>query len=134
MTAYVTDRVMSGSPFAPVTHERTTHVVAQANNALVFPGLGLGTIVSRARMVTDGMLTAAAETVAGLVDATTPGAPLLPQVDDLRAVSSAVGAAVARAAEADGAARVTEVDWAAAVTRAIWEPNYRPVVPEGGRG
>jgi malate dehydrogenase (oxaloacetate-decarboxylating) len=126
--------VATGSPFAPVTHERTTHVLAQANNALVFPGLGLGTIVSRARMVTDGMLTAAAETVAGLVDATTPGAPLLPQVDDLRAVSSAVGTAVARAAEADGMARVTEADWAAAVTRAMWEPNYRPVVPEGGRG
>jgi malate dehydrogenase (oxaloacetate-decarboxylating) len=85
-------------------------------------------------MVTDGMLTAAAETVAGLVDATTPGAPLLPQVDDLRAVSSAVGAAAARAAEADGVARVTEADWAAAVTRAMWKPDYRPVVPEGGRG
>jgi malate dehydrogenase (oxaloacetate-decarboxylating) len=126
--------VATGSPFAPVTHERTTHVVAQANNALVFPGLGLGTIVSRASTVTDGMLTAAAETVAGLVDATTPGAPLLPQVDDLRAVSGAVGAAVARAAAADGVARAGEADWAAAVTRAMWEPSYRPVVPEDEAG
>ena len=122
--------VATGSPFAPVTHERTTHVVAQANNALVFPGLGLGTIVSRARLVTDSMLTAAAETVAGLVDATTPGAPLLPQVDDLRAVSSAVAAAVARAAQAVGVARVAEADWTAAVTRAMWEPVYPPVVPD----
>jgi malate dehydrogenase (oxaloacetate-decarboxylating) len=126
--------VATGSPFPPVSHEGTTHVVAQANNALVFPGLGLGTIVSRAGTVTDGMLTAAAETVAGLTDANNPGAPLLPQVDDLRSVSAAVAAAVARTAEADGVARAAEADWAAAVERAMWDPIYRPVVAEGPAG
>jgi malate dehydrogenase (oxaloacetate-decarboxylating) len=71
--------VATGSPFAPVTHDKTTHVIGQANNALVFPGLGLGTIVSRARLLTDAMFAAAAQAVANLVDASQPGAPCCPR-------------------------------------------------------
>ena len=121
--------VATGSPFAPVTHDKTTYVIGQANNALVFPGLGLGTIVSRARLMTDAMFAAAAQAVAGLVDASQPGAPLLPQVDDLRATSAAVAAAVASAAVADGVAGIETPDWSAAVTHAMWEPAYRPIRP-----
>ena len=94
--------VAAGSPFAPVTYEGRTYQIAQANNALIFPGLGLGVTVARASRVTDGMLAAAADAVAALSDATTTGASLLPSVDQLRMVSAAVGVAVAQAAGSKG--------------------------------
>ncbi len=121
--------IATGSPFPPLTHERTTYVTAQANNALVFPGLGLGTIVSGARLVTDGMLVASAHAVAALVDASAPGAPLLPEVNDLRAVSAVVAERVAAAAAKEGVARVERRDWATAVEAAMWNPEYRPLRP-----
>ncbi|HKR52318.1 MAG TPA: oxaloacetate-decarboxylating malate dehydrogenase, partial [Pseudonocardiaceae bacterium] len=121
--------IATGSPFPPLTHKRTTYVTAQANNALVFPGLGLGTIVSRARLVTDGMLAAAAHAVAALVDASVPGAPLLPEVNDLRAVSAAVAERVAAAAAQEGVARLERCDWTTAVEAAMWNPEYRPLRP-----
>ena len=87
-------------------------------------------IAARASRVTDGMLSAAAHAVAGLVDTVTPGAPLLPQVDTLRETSLAVAAAVAQAAAADGvAARPLGGDVAAQVRALMWQPAYRPVRP-----
>jgi malate dehydrogenase (oxaloacetate-decarboxylating) len=120
--------IATGSPSPAITYDGHTYQVAQANNALVFPGIGLGVIVSRARTVTDGMLTAAAHAVADCVDAGRPGAPLLPEVNEVRAVSAVVAARVARAAQADGVARVQARDWDAAVAVAMWNPVYRPVV------
>ncbi|HYB14722.1 MAG TPA: NAD-dependent malic enzyme, partial [Streptosporangiaceae bacterium] len=96
--------IATGSPFEPVTYNGVRYEIAQANNALIFPGLGLGVGVCRARRVTDQMLAAAARALAGLSDVTAPGAPVLPPVTSLRAVSAAVGAAVARAAQAEGLA------------------------------
>ncbi len=90
--------IATGSPFGPVTYQGSSYQIGQANNALIFPGLGLGALVSRARRMTDHMITAAAEAVAGLTDTTTPGAPLLPAIDDLRTTSARVAAlAVAQA-------------------------------------
>ena len=87
-------------------------------------------IAARARRVTDGMLLAAARAVADLVEISTPGAPLLPRVADLREASVAVAAAVARAAEAEGVASATLNDDLAGQVRALmWEPRYRPVRP-----
>ena len=80
----------TGSPFPPVMHQDQTHHIAQANKALVFPGLGLGVTVAKATRITDRMIAAAAAAVASLSDATTPGAPLLPPMSDLRTVSAAV--------------------------------------------
>ena len=88
--------VATGSPFAPVELGDVTYHVAQANNALVFPGLGLGVTVARASRISDRMIAAAADAVAKLSDATRPGAPLLPPVSDLRPVSAAVAIAVAQ--------------------------------------
>ena len=88
--------VATGSPFQPVVHRGTTYAIGQANNAFVFPGLGLGTIVARARTVSDGMLLAAADSVAELVDASPPGASVMPAIDDVRALSIRVASAVAR--------------------------------------
>jgi malate dehydrogenase (oxaloacetate-decarboxylating) len=121
--------VATGSPFSPVTHDGVTHEIGQANNALVFPGLGLGVIASRATRVTESMLHAAAESIAGLVDTASPGAPLLPNVESLRTTSAAVAAAVARAAKEDGvadAALSQDVD--DRVHELMWNPVYRPVL------
>jgi malate dehydrogenase (oxaloacetate-decarboxylating) len=120
--------VATGSPFAPVTYAGTTHEIAQVNNALIFPGLGLGVIVARASRITDGMFLAAAGVVAALVDPTTPGAALLPQVADLRATSAAVAVAVARAAQEEGvAASPPDEHLQDTVAAAMWQPEYRPV-------
>ncbi|MBV8301373.1 MAG: NAD-dependent malic enzyme [Candidatus Dormibacteraeota bacterium] len=119
--------IATGSPFPPVTHAGVTHVIAQANNALLFPGIGLGTLVARARAMSDGMFAAAARAVAGLVDASQPGGSLLPQVDDLRPVSATVAVAVAQAAAAEGLAQVQLDDVVQQVQNAMWQPLYRPV-------
>jgi malate dehydrogenase (oxaloacetate-decarboxylating) len=119
--------VATGSPFDPVVHDGTTYRIAQANNALIFPGLGLGVAVARARRVSDRMLAGAADAVAGLSDASTPGAALLPPVDDLREVSATVAVAVARAAAADGLADTTLDDPIQQVLQAMWQPEYAPV-------
>ena len=116
--------VATGSPFPPVDHDGRRYVVAQANNALVFPGLGLGVAVSRARRISDPMLAAAANAVAELSDATEPGSALLPPVDDLRLVSAAVGIAVARAAAVEGLAEVELHAPVQQVHEAMWRPDY----------
>jgi malate dehydrogenase (oxaloacetate-decarboxylating) len=116
--------VATGSPFAPVVHDQVTYQIAQANNALVFPGLGLGVTVARASRISDPMIAAAADAVARLSDATRPGAPLLPPVRDLRPVSAAVAIAVAEAAAAEGLARVPLDDPVQQVHQAMWRPDY----------
>jgi malate dehydrogenase (oxaloacetate-decarboxylating) len=122
--------VATGSPFQPVDYRGVRYEIGQANNALVFPGLGLGVIAARARRVTDGMLAAAAHAVSGLVDTVTPGAPLLPRVEALRETSVAVAAAVAQSAVAEGvSAEQLDQDLRAQVSAMMWEPEYRPVQP-----
>ena len=119
--------VATGSPFPPVSYEGRDYVIAQANNALLFPGLGLGVAVSRARRITSGLLLAAAHAVAQLSDATAPGTALLPPVEELRVVSAAVGIAVAEAARDAGLAQVPLDDPIRQVHQAMWRPQY-PVV------
>jgi malate dehydrogenase (oxaloacetate-decarboxylating) len=119
--------VATGSPFPPVTHQGRTYTIAQANNALLFPGLGLGVAVSRARRISDGMLEAAADAVAQLSDARQPGAALLPAVEELRVVSAAVGIAVAEAARDEGLAQVPLDDPIGQVHQAMWRPEYPAV-------
>ncbi|MCX5338869.1 malic enzyme-like NAD(P)-binding protein [Streptomyces atratus] len=102
------------------------HVIGQANNALLYPGLGLGTVVAGAARLTAGMLLAAAEAVAGQVDARAPGAPLLPPVANLRASSATVAVAVARAAVQDKVATRQPADLVQAVQDVMWQPVYGP--------
>jgi len=115
--------IATGLPIEPFKHDGVTYYFGEANNALVYPGLGLGTIVSRASKVTDGMLRAAAEAVAGQVDVSEPGAMLLPAVENLRASSATSAIAVAKAAAADGAAATTD-NLVQAVEEAMWQPVY----------
>ncbi len=119
--------IATGSPFDPPAHGATTYTIAQANNAMLFPGLGLGTIVSRARLISDGMFTAAACTIADLVDASQLGAAILPAVSDVREVSVRVAVAVAQRAIDEGLARVTPLDLESAVREAMWEARYRRI-------
>ena len=90
--------IATGSPFTPVTHKGVTHVIGQTENAMLYPGLGLGAIVSRARLISVGMLAAAANALSSLVAVRLPGASLLPHIDDLRSVTVTVAVAVAEAA------------------------------------
>jgi malate dehydrogenase (oxaloacetate-decarboxylating) len=116
--------VATGIPLPPVDYDGITYHIGQANNALVYPGLGLGTIVSGASKVTAGMLLAAAEAVAGQVDVSEPGASLLPPVENLRASTATTAVAVARAAIADGVAARQPGNLVQAVQDAMWQPDY----------
>jgi len=116
--------VATGSPFPPVEYDDHLYWIAQANNALVFPGLGLGVIVARASRISDGMIAAAADAVAGLSNASSRGAALLPSVEDLRAVSAAVAVGVARAADKEGLAQVPLTNLIQQVHQAMWRPEY----------
>ena len=114
----------TGSPFAPVSYGGRSYAIAQANNALVFPGLGLGVTVAQASRISDGMIAAAADAVAQLSDATAWGAALLPAMDNLRAVSATVAIAVARCAAAEGLARAELDNPVHQVHQAMWRPDY----------
>ena len=116
--------VGTGTPWPPVAYNGVDYEIGQANNALVFPGIGLGTIVSRANRVTDRMLLAAADAVAGLVDVSRPGAGVLPDVADLRNTSATVAGAVAQQAIKEGVAQVDLPDPAKTVSDAMWRAAY----------
>jgi malate dehydrogenase (oxaloacetate-decarboxylating) len=119
--------IATGSAFPPVTYCGVTYVIGQVNNAMLYPGLCLGAIVSRARLISDSMLAAAANAVSSLVAVRLPGASLLPHVDDLRNVSLTVAVAVAEAAVEEGLAGVKFNDIVQQVGDAMWEPEYREI-------
>jgi malate dehydrogenase (oxaloacetate-decarboxylating) len=116
--------VATGVPAASVEYEGTTFAIGQANSALIFPGIGLGVIVSRAARVTPHMLQAAAAAVAEQVDTSRPGAPLLPGVQNLHALSAQVAEAVIRAAVADKVATFNPTSLTRTVHNARWIPDY----------
>ncbi|PPG92852.1 NAD-dependent malic enzyme [Rathayibacter sp. AY1F3] len=116
--------VATGIPVDPFTFEGATFHIGQANNFLVFPGIGLGVIVSGARHVTPGILAAAAKAVAARTDATAPGASLLPDVSNLREISAIVAHAVYDQAVAEGLATITPDDVVEAIQDAMWAPEY----------
>ena len=119
--------IATGGPFAPVTYKGVTYVVAQLNNAMLYPGLALGAIVSRASRISDGMLASAASAVSSLVTVRQPGASLLPHIYDLRSVSATVAVAVAETADAEGLAGITSADIVQQVQDAMWQPEYRRI-------
>lgn len=116
--------VATGSPVPPVEYQGTLYRIGQANNALVFPGIGLGVIVAGARQVTPGMLQAAAKAVARHADPTRRDPVVLPPIDDLSAISVAVGEAVYRAAVQDGVASKSHDDVGRAIHDIRWLPEY----------
>ena len=122
--------VATGSPFDPVLVGGQLRVVGQANNVFVFPGIGLGAIVSRARAVTDGMLLAAAETLSQLVsEERLEAGSMYPHLSELRTISRRIAIAVAQAARSEGVGQLcTDEALERAVDQEMWEPGYPPLV------
>jgi len=120
--------VATGSPFPPLIYGGRTMRVGQSNNAFIFPGIGLGSLVAEAREVTDGMCLAAAECLAGLVaEADLAAGSLYPAIRELRHVAGRIAEAVVRAAREDGVGRrLDDAAIPAAVAAARWEPQYPP--------
>jgi malate dehydrogenase (oxaloacetate-decarboxylating) len=117
--------VATGSPFDPVEVGGRKVRIGQCNNAFVFPGVGLGVLVSEAREVTDGMLAAAADALAAQVPGEDRAAgSLFPRIASLRAVTARVAEAVVRQAVGEGVARNPPSDPAEAVSAAMWDPAY----------
>jgi malate dehydrogenase (oxaloacetate-decarboxylating) len=116
--------VATGIPAAPVKYNGVTYEIGQANNALVYPGLGLGTIASTARLLTDGMISAAAHSLGGIVDGSQPGAAVLPPVSKLSAFSQTVAVATAKEAVAEKLNQEDIKDVEQAVTAMKWTPAY----------
>jgi malic enzyme len=122
--------VATGSPFDPVEWAGRRHVVGQANNVFVFPGVGLGLIASGAREVADEMFLAAARTLAGMVSAERLAAgALYPPLSQLRKVSHAIALEVGRHAVDAGLATPEPDELEAAVDGLMWFPDYMPYRP-----
>jgi len=118
--------VATGSPFPPVTYDGRVIQIGQCNNALIFPGMGLGVIASRARRVTDTMFAAAADALAQASPALSEShQPLYPGLRDARQLSQRVALAVALQAGAEGLAEKSPPDdLRHRIARAMWTPRY----------
>jgi malate dehydrogenase (oxaloacetate-decarboxylating) len=123
--------VATGSPFPPVPFRGRSVRIGQSNNAFIFPGVGLGALVSEAREVTDPMFAAAARALAAQVSEEDLAAgSLFPPVSELRRVTARVAEHVAREAGASGVGRILDDDaLSAAVAAAMWEPAYLDLEP-----
>lgn len=117
--------VATGIPADTVSYKGVDYVIGQANNALIYPGLGLGMLASEASLLTDEMIGAAARSLSGIIDMKKPGAPVLPPFKYVAEVSIKVAEAVAKKAQEQGLARSEEKDMAKAVRELKWYPNYR---------
>jgi len=117
--------VATGIPADTVSYKGVDYVIGQANNALIYPGLGLGMLASEASLLTDEMIGAAAHSLSGIIDQSQPGAPVLPPFKYVADVSIKVAEAVAKTAQQQGLARAKETDMAKAVRNLKWCPEYR---------
>ena len=115
--------VATGVPSGTVSYKGVDYQIGQANNALIYPGLGLGMLASEASLLTDEMIGAAAHSLSGLVDPGQPGAPVLPPFQYVAEVSIKVAEAVAKKAQEQGLAQAEEKDMAKAVRELKWYPN-----------
>ncbi len=123
--------IATGGPFEPVVRDGRSHLIGQANNVFIFPGMGLGAIVAEAREITDEMFLLAAQTLAGMVsnERLALGA-LYPAVSELRDVSRQIAMKVVCQSRDCGVGRLYRDDEVAdAVDAAIWYPEYLPYRP-----
>lgn len=116
--------VATGIPSDNVGYKGVSYQIGQANNALIYPGLGLGMLASEAKILTDEMIGAAAHSLSGIVDSGKPGAPVLPPFAYVAEVSSKVAEAVAKKAQEQGLAQSQESDMKKAISELKWYPKY----------
>jgi len=116
--------VATGIPSSPVNYKGVTYTIGQANNALMYPGLGLGVIASTAKLVDQPLLSAAAHALGGIVNASQPGAAVLPPVNKITSFSQHLAEVVAQYAIDHQNTRENITDARAAVERMKWYPSY----------
>lgn len=116
--------VATGVPSGTISYKGVDYEIGQANNALIYPGLGLGMMASEAKLLTDEMIGAAAHSLSGIVNPGQPGAPVLPPFQYVADVSIKVAEAVAKKAQEQGLAQAEETDMAKAVRDLKWYPKY----------
>lgn len=116
--------VATGVPSGTINYKGVDYQIGQANNSLIYPGLGLGMLASEAKLLTDEMIGAAAHSLSGLVDPGKPGAPVLPPFEFVADVSIKVAEAVAKKAQEQGLTESKETDMAKAVRDLKWYPAY----------
>lgn len=122
--------IATGSPFAPVEHKGQRIEVGQGNNVFVFPGIGLGVLLAEADEVSDSMLSAAADALAGMVtEAELARGLLFPAVTRLREAAVHTAVAVIEQAQREGRGAHLEGDLVQLVRQAMWEPRYTDYVP-----
>lgn len=117
--------VATGIPSDNAIYKGVEYIIGQANNAFIYPGLGLGVLASEASLLTDEMIGAAAHSLSGITDITKPGAPVLPPFKYVADVSIKVAEVVAKKAQEQGLARAQEKDMAKAVRDFKWIPKYK---------
>ena len=117
--------VATGIPSGTISYKGVDYVIGQANNALIYPGLGLGMLASEASLLTDEMIGAAAHSLSGIIDITKPGTPVLPPFEYVADVSIKVAEAVANKAKEQGLARAKETNMDKAVHDLKWYPKYK---------
>lgn len=114
--------VATGIPAGDIEYNGVTYNIGQANNALVYPGVGFGAIAAKAKILNEKMLADAAHALGGIVDPDQPGAAVLPPVSKLQEFSQTVAQVVAQSAIDQGLAGVTDAKKAVADMK--WEPKY----------
>jgi malic enzyme len=122
--------IATGSPFDPVPHAGKRIVIGQGNNAFIFPGVGLGVLVSEAKEVTEAMFAAAAKRLADEVKASDlASGSLFPCTSEIRRVSAGIAEAVVKVARDSGLGRdIADAEIPKAVAAAMWDPAYLPTV------
>lgn len=120
--------IATGSPFPNVHYNGVWQRIAQSNNALAFPGIGLGTIAVKAKRLSDDMLWAATEALSNCSPVNQDKmAPLLPKLCEAKMVSQNVALAVAEQARKEGLSRISaDADLKEVIRKCMWEPQYYP--------
>lgn len=128
--------VATGSPFLPVEYNGTKYEIAECNNSTCFPGIGLGAVLSRSRLVSKKMLVVAADALKAKSPALqNEKLPLLPDVEDVREISVDIAAAVIKCSVKEGLAQEEGIpsdeaelkEW---IRAQMWNAEYRPLVKE----
>lgn len=116
--------VATGIPAGTISYNGVDYAIGQANNALIYPGVGFGALAAEAKVLNDEMIAAAAHALSGIVDPDKPGAAVLPPVDKLAEFSKRVAITVAQSAIDQGLAGAGITDAKAAVEKMTWTAKY----------